>query len=682
MPVIRWFVLAVALALSATPGVASGAAAVSPRHPAYATPPNIILITLDTTRADRMGFLGSKRGLTPNLDELARQSSIFTRAYSQAPFTPTSHATIFTGTYPQFHQILQWGTTLSSDIPFLPAILKTRGYSTAAFVGSVAMDPSWGVPGFQRGFDKYDADFHGGEPGEDRYTTLQRRGNEVVAHALAWLSSQSSKHPKGPFFIWIHLYDAHDPYDPPEPYKTKYSSALYDGGIAYEDAVVGKFFRQLKTRGLYDGALVAVTADHGESLGAHGEETHELFLYDETIRVPLLIKPPHAAAGSKRIENPVELVDMAPTILDQIGVTIPPEMQGQSLLGLMKNKSATQAVQNPAPPVWHDRPAYSQSVYPHSFGWGDLQSLRAEKYLYIQAPRRELYDIAADPLAEHNLAQSSSAIADTLAAQLQALRTQTTTSKQAPKAATDLATREKLGALGYMAGTETGKNSSADGNADSKAPDPKDKVEIANMLHRAEQLQQSAHPDESIALLQQIIAQNPTPALYVELGTWLIRQRDFKKAVPVLHKALELDPDSTGARFLLGKSLLALQDYAGAITELEKMVAKVPNAIDAHSYLELAYAQTKRYPEAIRECKIVLGFDPEDGGSYLIMGQSLARMGDPQAGVAALKKAISLQPGMPVAHIWLAEVYDQLGQKKEAEAERVEAKRLQTAPQE
>ena len=654
----RSLFVALFAALAATLAFAAPQAAPSGRKH-----PNIVLITLDTTRADRMGFLGSKRGLTPNLDELARLSSIFTRAYSQAPFTPTSHTTIFTGTYPQFHQVLKWGTPLSGDIPFMPAILKAYGYSTAAFVGSVAMDPAWGVPGFERGFDKYDADFHGGAPGEDRYTTLQRRGAEVVAHALAWLN----KHPKGPFFVWIHLYDAHDPYDPPEPYKTRYSSEPYDGGIAYEDAVVGKLFRQLKAQGLYDGAFIAVTADHGESLGAHGEDTHELFLYDETIRVPLLIKLPHAAAGSKRIENPVELVDMAPTVLDEIGVTIPPEMQGQSLLSLMKSDAG----RNPAAQAWHDRPAYSQSVYPHSFGWSDLQSLRTEKYLYIQAPRRELYEPAADPKAEHNLAESSSAVADTLASQLQALRAQTSTTKEAPKAATDLSTREKLGALGYMAGA--GPNAKADAEA---GPDPKDRVEIANMLHRAEQLQQSAHADESIALLQQVIAQNPTPAFYVELGTWLIRKRDFKKAAPALRKALEMDPDTEGALFLLGQSLLAMQEFDAVIPVMQKLIAKVPNAVQAHSYLELAYARTNRPADAIKECRITLEYLPDDHGSYLILGQSLARTGDHDGGIAALKKAESLRPDDPTAHAWLAEIYDQIGRKSDAEHERSEAERL------
>jgi arylsulfatase A-like enzyme/Tfp pilus assembly protein PilF len=676
MAMIRWSLFVVALTTGA---LTTGALATTPKAPSSnvtpnVTPnvksPNIILITLDTTRADRMGFLGSKRGLTPNLDGLAKQSVVFTRAYAQVALTPPSHATILTGTYPQFHQVNDMQDPLARDLPYAPEILRAHGYRTAAFIGAIVLEPNPPyAPGFDRGFDTYDAGFHSEGPGGDRYSTVQRRGVEVVTHALAWLN----KHPKGPFFIWVHLYDAHDPYDPPEPYKTRYASAPYDGGIAYEDAAVGKLLRQLKLRGLYDGAVMAVMADHGESLGAHGEDTHGVFLYDETIQVPLLIKLPHASAGGKRIENRVELVDVMPTLLQEVGVAIPQEMQGESLLSLMKAETAGV---NTAAEAWHDRPAYSQSEYPHSFGWSALRSLRSEKYLYVQAPRRELYDEAADPKAEHNLAASSTAVADTLASQLQALRRKTSSKREAPKPALDPAAQAKLGALGYMA--SAGNHSKTDPD---QGPDPKDKIEIANMVHRAEMLQQGMHSDESIALLEQVIAKeviakDPTSSHYAKLGDWLMRKQDYQQAVPALRKALETDPDSTGTHFLLAKCLLATQDYNAAIPELEKLVAKIPNSLDAHSYLELAYARTNRLSEAIKECQTVLQYDPEDYGSYLILGQSLARAGKPEEGIATLKKAASLQPGVPLAHVWLAEVYDQLGQKADAARERAIAKRL------
>jgi arylsulfatase A-like enzyme/cytochrome c-type biogenesis protein CcmH/NrfG len=645
------------------------ALAATPKAPPHGKSANIVLITLDTTRADRMGFLGSKRGATPNLDLLAKDSFVFTRAYAQSALTPPSHATILTGTYPQFHELNDMQTPLATDLPYAPQILHEHGYRTAAFVGAIVLEPvAPYAPGFERGFDTYDAGFHNEGPGEDRFHTVQRHGAEVVAHALAWLN----KNPKGPFFIWIHLYDAHDPYDPPKPYKARYAFAPYDGGIAYEDAVVGKLLRQLKLRGLYEGSIIAVMADHGESLGAHGEDTHGVFLYDETIHVPLLIRLPHARVPGKRIQNRVELVDVLPTLLQQVGVAIPQEVQGESLLGLMQAETTAgdQVVE-----AWHDRPAYSQSEYPRQFGWSSVQSLRAEKYFYIQAPRRELYDDAEDPQAARNLALSSPAVADTLAGQLGALRQKTARLREAPKATFDPQAQAKLGALGYMASS----GSESAGSSTGDAADPKDKIEIANMVHRAEVLQQEMHFDESIALLEQVLAKNPVAAYYAKMGDWLMRKRDFQKAVPVLRKSLVMNPDSDGARFFLAKALIALQDFNAAIPVLEELVARVPNAVEAHSFLELAYARTNRLSDAIGECKTVLQYDPEDYGSYLILGQSLGRLGDSQGGISMLEKAVSLQPADPTPHLWLAEIYDKSGPKPNADRERAKAESLASA---
>jgi choline-sulfatase len=652
----RWLVLVVTLA--------AGALAATTKTPSLARSPNIILITLDTTRADRMGFLGSKRGLTPNLDSLARQSVVFTRAYAQAPLTPPSHASILTGTYPQFHQINDMQATLEKDLPYLPEIFHKHGYHTAAFVGAIVLEPEAPyVPGFDRGFDTYDAGFHDEGPGEDRFATVQRHGSVVVSHALAWLT----KHPKRPFFLWVHLYDAHDPYDPPEPYKTRYAADPYDGGIAYEDAAVGKFLSQLKLRGLYDGSIVAVMADHGESLGAHGEDTHGVFLYDETIRVPLLIKLPGAADGGKKIENRVELVDVAPTILQKSGLEIPAQMQGESLLGVIDTRSGT----NSAATVWHDRPAYSQAEYPLDFGWSALRSLRSEKYLYIQAPRRELYVEAEDPQAERNLAASSTAVADTLESQLQALVRNTLGTREIPHPVLDISAEASLGALGYVSGAGNDPKAQVSGG-----PDPKDRVEVANMVHRAEVLHQNMQFDEAVDLLERTIAKNPTANFYIKLGTWLMQKEDFPRAVTALRKALEIDPRSTGARFLLGKNLMLTHNYEAAIPELENVIDRIPNAIDVHSFLQYAYAQANRPADAIRECRTVLRYIPDDYGSYLILGQSLARTGDPQGGVEALKKAALIEPQDPRPHSELATIYDQTGKKTDAEQQRAEADRL------
>ena len=634
--------------------------------------PNVILITLDTTRADRMGFLGSQRGLTPNLDGLARQSIVFTHAYSQVPVTTASHATILTGTYPQFHQVNDFGVQLAEDLPYAPTILKARGYHTAAFIGSLILDPAArSAPGFERGFDSYDAGFHRRVPGENRYQSIERRGGEVVAHALAWIA----QHPSGPFFVWVHLYDPHDPYDPPEPYKTRYVSAPYDGEIAYADSVVGKFLSQLRTRGLFEGSLIAVMADHGEALGEHGEETHGIFLYDETIHVPLLFKLPAEKAAGKRIERRAELVDVLPTILEGVGVTIPAEIQGQSLLPLAKTTNAIGGTNKQSSIV--DRPAYSESDYPHrTFGWSPLRALRSGKYLFVEAPRTELYDQSLDPQALRNLSASSSAVATTLAGQLDAFRARTSTSKEAPKANVDPGLQEKLSALGYVASDTA---SAPMPGVKETGADPKDKVRVVNLLHAAEMLKEEGHFQEAVPLLKQVIALEPNlPIAYLQLGTALTSLKNYGKAIPVLRKAVEMRPDLTVPHYQLGSALFETDDFAGAAVEYEAALARIPDWAEARFSLATTYARLDRLPDAIREYKKVIDGRPNHYGAHLLVGRALTLTGDPAGALPYLTKAALLQPNSPEPHAFLADAFTQLGQETDAENERTKAARLRS----
>ena len=404
--------LLVSSSLCAGQQVRPSPATPAPGNRQSAPHPNIILITLDTTRADRMGFLGSTRGLTPNLDALAHDGTAFTRAYSHVPLTTASHATILTGTYPQYSHVNDFGVPLAAGLPYLPDILHQQRYKTAAFVGSLILDPIAGTaPGFDRGFDLYDAGFRIKTARDNRYDTIERRAGDVVAHALAWLKTRPANAP--PFFLWVHLYDPHDPYDPPEPYKSKFADP-YDGEIAYADAMLGKLFAALKTAGLYQSSVIAMMADHGEAFGEHGERTHGIFLYDETIHVPLVIKlaggagdaataaSKHAASSDAR----VGLVDVTPTLLDSVGIPIPKEIQGHSLLNVIRGNTQSEKAD--------DQPVYSETDYPHrAFKWSSLRALRTGKYLAIEAPQRELYDQTTDPKTIKNLAAISPAVADT-----------------------------------------------------------------------------------------------------------------------------------------------------------------------------------------------------------------------------------------------------------------------------
>lgn len=627
---------------------------------ASANLPNVILITLDTTRADRMGFLGSKRGLTPNLDFVAREAIVFERTYTQAPLTTVSHATILTGTYPQFHRVNDFGTRLPSRIPFLPDMLRKHGYRTAAFVGSIILDPRNGLaPGFERGFDVYDAGYTLEQAGKDRFGTVERRADAVVARAVQWLD-QNSAHP---FFLWVHLYDPHQPYDPPAPYATRFASNPYDGEIASTDAALGKLFSYLRKHSLYDESLIAVMADHGEALGQHGEEGHGIFLYDETVHVPLLIKLTRGRYAGRRVRSPVRLVDVAPTIAEAVGISVPEEMQGESLLHALTPGAA-------------ERPVYSETDYPkQGFGWSALSSLREGKYLYIQAPRRELYDLHIDPLATQNIAENNVAVANSLAVDLAGIQkhysSSTAVNQTSYMTADQKAALAALSSLGYVAHNSGGQNSTA------ALVDPKDKIAVANELQDATLLVDSGHPQEAIPLLQKVVASDP--GIYfaqLELGLAETSRKDYAQAVGPLYKATELMADSGIAQYELGIDLYETGDAKGAAIHLEKAVALMPESADAHFSLGSVYARIDRVPEAIHELRSALEIAPTHYRANLLMGRILFLQGNSKDALPYLEQATKTQPSSREAHLFLADADVQLGMEAAAKIEREKAERF------
>ncbi len=643
------------------------ASAATPVRSKPAAGPNVILITLDTTRADRMGFLGSQRGLTPNLDQLAHQGVVFTRAYSHVPLTPPSHASILTGTYPQFNHVIDFGTVLPENVPYLPEILRTHGYRTAAFVSSLILDPIEGAaPGFDRGFDIYDAGFHVRRLGQDRYKTIERRAGEVVAHALAWLD----KHPRGPFFLWVHLYDAHDPYDSPEPFKSRFAAAPYDGEIAYADSAVGTLLTQLRARGLYDGAIIAVMADHGEALGEHGEVAHGVFLYDETMHVPLLFKMPGERSAGKRVDVRVGLVDVLPTILQTVGIDVPKAVQGESLVSMMKPASGGTEAE-----VIADRPAYAETDYPRrAFGWSSLRAWRTGKYLFIEAPRKELYDQSVDPQAKHDLSSTATAVTDTLKDQIDEFRQKTASTTAAPKTVVDPLAQEKLNALGYVASDDdvTVRKGVKDTGAD-----PKDKVDIVNLLHDAILAGEDTRYQDAVPLLEKALAKEPDlPAVIIQLGTALSWLKEYDKALPVLRKAAELRPDNLMTRYELGLALFETGDYEASVPHFQAAIAKSPKWAALHLSLAAAYARMDRMPDAQKELQTTVELDPGNFRANLLLGRMLALQGKPAAGLPNLRKAAKIQPNSVDVHLFLADAYERLGQKANAARERAEAERL------
>jgi predicted Zn-dependent protease len=342
-----------------------------------------------------------------------------------------------------------------------------------------------------------------------------------------------------------------------------------------------------------------------------------------------------------------------------------------------KSTPAESAGTSPTPEASLERPAYAETDYPQrTYGWSSLRALRTGKYLYIRAPRQELYDQSVDPKAEHDLSRASTAVTNTLAGQLDAFRQKTSSTREAPKSVIDPEAQAKLAALGYVA-TDSNASKAGAASAKEQGADPKDKIEIANLIHRTYLLIEDQRYQEAVPLLRQLIAKEPdTPLAYAQLGQCLVSLKEYPQAVPVLRKAVELRPDMTLPHFQLGVALLETKDIAGAVPELETVVARVPRWEEAHLLLQMAYAQTDRMAEAIKECERVLEFDPDHYGTNLLLGRVLELTGKPAAALPRLKKATAIEPKAPEPHMFLAEAYGQLGRKTDAARERATAKRL------
>lgn len=404
----------------------------------------VVVITLDTTRADRLSPYGFDNVSLPALDRLAREGVVFDRASSVAPLTLPAHASLFTGLLPPHHGIRDNGDpALADGNTTLAEILRARGFRTGAFVGSNVLNADRGLA---QGFDRYSD-----VPRMERRAAGggQRRGDLVVDEAIGWLEGVGAS----PFFLWTHLYDPHRPYDPPEPFRSQYGHDPYVGEIAFADSQIGRLLDALERRNLLGRTMVVVTADHGESLGAHGERDHGIFVYEDVIRVPLIIRAP--GLEPHRVGSVVRQTDIMPTILDAVGLAVP-QMNGVSLFAALRT-------QRDAP----DREAYAEALYPQRFGWSPLHTLRSGRFKFIDAPRPELYDLEIDPFEEKNIFSQRRDVAQAMATRLKAAEYREA-GKSAQKSGLSDDLKMRLASLGYVA------SAGRDSSAPSSLPDPKD----------------------------------------------------------------------------------------------------------------------------------------------------------------------------------------------------------------
>jgi choline-sulfatase len=533
--------------------------------------PNIVLITLDGLRADRAEFLGAKAKLTPSFDNLGNDGVIFLRAYAQAPETVSSTATILTGTYPQTHRASEFGIPLATTLPYLPDQLHQAGYRTAAFVGTMQLDPREGpFQGYSRGFETFEASFHLPRRGESRYQADERHADQVVTRAIEWIASVKSQ----TFFLWVNLHD---------PAST--SGVGYDRAVTACDASVGKLVGFLRSQSVYNNTAIVVSSSHGESFGAHGESRAGAFLYDESTHVPLLLKLPQQLLAGKQIVNQVRLLDVAPTLLETAHIPVPSQMQGQSLIRIAQSGG-------PA-----SQPAYARADLPdRDFGFSVVESWRAGKYLYIRAPTPELYDLSTDPNAKHNLASGSKATMETAASQLQSLddRLANQTARTAALSPTEV---QKLASLGYV-GLQRGNP----GSVAVQGADPKDGIAMINETLDALIAIEDGTPEKALPVLQRALAVQPKTYLaQYGMGIALAEEKKDADAIVHFHEAIELRPDSPWAHLAMGSSLMRTGDYKTAVVHLEIASGRLPESAAAHSLLADAYEHLGRKGEAAKE---------------------------------------------------------------------------------
>lgn len=518
----------------------------------------VILISIDTLRADHLSAYGYTRIRTPHLDSFADGGTLFEQADCQAPLTLPSHASLLTSTYPFVNQIEENAEHVPADTVTLASVLRAHGYKTAAFIGSVFLERQMGL---DTGFDFYDSPFNlDALSGPTLAENERRDGALVLRAARQWLRAENSGESGSAVFAFVHLYDLHKPY----PVSS-------DGQLTYVDRLLGSFRQSLTEMGLWDKALVILISDHGEGLGDHGEDSHGYFDYESTLHVPLIVHWPAGAARlPARVAAPVGLIDVAPTILDFLRLPAPPSFEGTSLAD--GHTPAT---------------VYAESMHAHdAFGWAPLRSVRAGSFKYIEAPKPELYDLRADPRELHNLYTGGSAKAAELRNQLAQLMARYLPKQPAPPREPSLAARRLLDSLGYLApGPRTAPGGSG--------PDPKDRLSEFRLYEAAWVDIYFHRLDEGIAKLRQLLGQDPHNLLARrDLGGAYAARKDYIHARAAYAEVLASAPDDYLAQYEIGVADERLGRWSEAKEHLEAACRIAPDSADCRRELEVVRART------------------------------------------------------------------------------------------
>lgn len=618
--------------------------------------PSVVLISVDTLRADRLGCYGYKAIITPHIDAITSGGTRFTSVSSQVPLTLPSHVSLLTSTYPFSNGIRDNGQTLDVGAVTLATTLKAQGYRTGAFIASYVLDRRFGL---SQGFDEYNESFDLDQPNSSDPGNVKRPGDDVVQAATAWLGRNSQK----PFFLFLHLYDLHTPYRIPG----RSGQLTYDAMLSYEDGVIGRFWDSLARQGLIDRALIVFTADHGEGLGDHSEKAHGYFAYQSTLRVPVMMHWPRGTAFPPTTDEPAGLIDIAPTIIDYLGLPRPREFQGRSLMGSLRGRLLKSDV-------------YSESVYAHNhFGCSALLSLTDGKYKYIESTKPELYDLSRDPREQNNLYSSQRALADGYRARIRALITRYRSPAAAQKQQPGSEAMARLRSLGYLGGTSGATGSLLSG------PAPAERISAWETYDRASASASSGRISEGIAMMEQMLAKMPDLAdVRLSLGLLLQQEGRHADAASQFRELLKREPANPIAHFDLGISLQAMAQNDDAWKEFEAALALDPTYIRAEEALSGQLLHRRRFDEARTHYEHILNVDPGNFGahynlgalaasrekwddakaqleaalranprsaeSHNVLGSICLRQGDLTSAGREFREAIQLSPGMSMAH--------------------------------
>jgi arylsulfatase A-like enzyme/Tfp pilus assembly protein PilF len=601
---------------------------------------NVLLITIDTLRADAVGAYGNAKAETPWIDRLAAGGVRFSQAHAQTVVTLPSHANILAGRYPFRHGVREnAGFRFPPDMDTLATRLKALGYRTGAFVSAFPLDVRFGLG---LGFDVYD-DRYGKGAEKRAFRVPERRGADTVAAALEWIGTARQS---APWFAWVHLYEPHFPYTPPEPFASRFADAPYLGECAAADAALAPLVGPILDQGASGRTLIVVTGDHGESLGEHGEMSHGLFAYEATLRVPLVVFAPRLLKP-RVVDEPVRHVDILPTVLDALGSAPPSDIDGRSLLAMAATGEAS-----PAPSYFE---ALSASL---NRGWAPLFGISRGTLKYIDLPIPELYDLASDPAEAHNLAASRPAELRELQNLLAPLRA---ADRGPSRSAESAETRERLRSLGYVTATPALKTRFTE------ADDPKRLIAVDRAIDEVVTRYQGGDLRGAIALAEDVVRQRPDmPLAFTHLAFLYNEAGEHRKAAGAIRRALELNPAAEDVAALLGAYLTEAGLPGEAVARLAPYAGEPRPDVDVLIAYGVAVASTGRMKEALAAFERARALDAANALPLVDIGTVYMMSGDRDRAEAALTQALRLDPATPRAHNGLGVIAAERGRSDEA----------------